>query len=333
MNKKLIKSFFPCYSGHKYNHLYCKNATAYENCPTLNSSTQTCEWIQSIYKFLKYVNESTGKEYTLIQCLDIENRIAKSPEVEAVNVHDHTDRIVIEVKTLHELNNVKKQNEVTFSEIWNSLEFEYYNLMIELKKSKIPAEIIELFTKPIFIRCVDDVRWKKATKDKIINDISQELRSYIMNNLKSFIDNNNFYSKDSSYISKKSFEVSGNKFEIGLLSNKCAAEQNVDSLVFAGPMKSVGIDYFNSDMSSKLQSFIDDCELKFKEYKDDYKRILVIKNESNYFEGNIKGRLDELNVYNSNVIDEIWLGYHVYEIVDEYMNEEEVSYAYKHLLP
>lgn len=313
-----VNIFFPCHKGNKY-HKYYKGDKDFNNCPAMPpNNNQKCEWLSSrLVLFVLELNKKESKTYTLVKCLDNDYRDRSQPEVELVDINDENNKILIEVKSINTLKYMKKQDEASFMELYNSLEVE--NMLS--KNSKLNLLIQE---NPVLLEIGDDIRWGKKKKQENIKKVISQISN---------IADNGFNHKSNFLVEE--FKVGGIIFKFGVLTDECGRENGIQTgLQVCTKMKRYNDEYSppKEEFLSKLNEFYSETVNKFKncENYNSYKKILLLINKSNYSNNEIKSLVE--SSVKPDKINEIWYAKDKYEIIDEYCNEESVGIDYEQIL-
>ncbi|MDG0808525.1 hypothetical protein [Cohnella rhizosphaerae] len=138
---------FPCCSGHK-DHDWFSGKTVYKTC----SSVHKCEWILIVEQHIAYINKNESKKYKLVLCPDKEpnGQNDSEPDARLVNDDGPNEEFVIEVKSIHELDNQRNKDDKSFNEF--AMYMSYY----------INQNITQLQQYPYGLLMDSDIRWGEA---------------------------------------------------------------------------------------------------------------------------------------------------------------------------
>lgn len=317
----LRAQLFPCHKEHK-NYLFFKDNRDYCTCPTNNNHNEKCEWVSSrLYYFLANINSTLKKNYTLAKCNDIRSKIeGKKTEVELVNIDNKDDKIVIEVKSIRELNKVRHERVYSFDEFSLML---YIILDTKIKqnlKDMIKESALENFLQEhdLLLHIRDDIEYKKAKSYEFINDVATEICKVIFNNYLSalfddvsiikaksdfIVDNINFTLVHPDEDTIEFFDIDGfTVFPKNFI---------IDNKEIIPPL--IKEKYTKETFEEKIKIYYSDCNEKFMDFEPSiYKRILILNNLSFYDKDEIYNRVKVID--KPQTIDEVWLAFHSPEV-------------------
>lgn len=310
-----LLDLLPCYNKNQY----YKGKYNIINNNDKGKKCSECEYIQAL-RFI--INELKG--YELEKCCDLEDSSKKKPDMLFVNKSNNQDRIVIEVKRLKHINSNnqersqkitarKKRIEKILNEVYKEINIQYKNKslgssIIDKMFQDIINSITVLFYNKAreiaYISIYDKIgqNYKGHKEKNFIKDISFQVLEFIMINLLAIIN-----SDKKSFIVEKDFCIDDIGFYVVF--------NNMDG--FKGTYIERNLLNFPSEhIKLKINEFYNDCKEKFVDYNKE-KRILLIKNETEYYEDEIIKIINTIEKPDS--IDEVWLEYIEYE---EIYNED-----------
>lgn len=200
----------PCHKENENNKYYNGNTSILHN----NKRCRNCEFVKSLCYFMfKEFND-----YALEKCCDVDYPNNNQPEAILVNKNNPLDKIVIEVKSIHELfnKNIKKdENERNkihhFHGVIDKIgkkTFEILNSKLDKLNIPVIPEFENLFLDGLLLQIYVDSEYKEINgykyresrpihkefltykhqkENKLINDIAENVVNYIMCNIKSCI--------------------------------------------------------------------------------------------------------------------------------------------------
>lgn len=289
---------FPCCVGHS-EHLLFKGRTNFENC----SSVHDCEWLSIVKRFTGFLNESESKDFKLVLCPDKEpgKRNNAEPDAELINIQNDKQRLVIEVKSIHELDNGKNKDVKSFTE--------FSEILVHFLR-KINTQLGE---HPYALIMDEEVRWGKQNNQKLNNMlmVAENIQRIIKDGFKH------------SPACWEVFEVDGVGFCFMILDDESALENNASkgTIQIQGKVKrDVTMRPPKKLFDEYMTKILKQTNDSFESYLgDEIRKILLIVNESNYLSYCL---LKEL--MNFKMLDnvELWFATPVLEEIDEFGNEE-----------
>lgn len=309
----------------------------------IDNHCNKCEYLNNLLPFM----EQHYPSYSLLKCCDIEEREKSQPEAIFINKKDQNRKIAIEVKSLHQVraNNKKdddfirkRENRFEKNFVNNICENAIKNLEVTLKENNLydQNEIIKLlfYGTMICFTCIQHnasknvnikeqiIKLSKKAECELLQQLSKITKDYFSLKVKAFLQ----FDKDSI---NAVWKYDLDNFNIEVTIGKSSHDSFFSVQWFDGNPYSEW--YVNkNNLTRKIQEYFDECQEKFLEFND-YKTILLLKNESRYFKN---GLIDDLhNISIPPYIDEFWCSFYEYEEIwndklEDFDGEEIVGIKY-----
>lgn len=302
----------------------------------LNNKCKKCEFVNSLAYFM--LKNYSG--YALEKCCDVESSEGKEPEAVFINRDNIKDKIAIEVKSFHQIFNAdiikddkersrqKRFTEKILNDIGNNVYIKVDKILKESNIVLIP-ELSDLFLYGLLLTVYRDtvyeekhgikhaiskpiadefLSYRGKKEQKLIEEITEQVVKYIVDNI--FVC---FKGETKKYRRYHEFKIDNLNFQIG--------KSKRDSKFSIAYRERGGTSNFyppREAFDNRINEYFKDCKDKFSGYMiSEYKRVLLITNESNYFKDNIVEKLKKFE--KPKHIDEVWCSFYVCE---EIWNDE-----------
>lgn len=296
----------------------------------LNNKCKKCEFVNSLAYFM--LKNYSG--YALEKCCDVESSVDNEPEAVFINRDNAKDKIAIEVKSFHQIfdadikkDDKEKSRRKYFTDrildgIGNSVFIKVDKI---LKESNIvlTPELSDLFLYGLLLTVYRDtvyeekdglkysiskpiaeefLSYRGKKEQKLIEDITEQVVAYIVYNI--LVCLNGDIKK---YRSCHEFKIDNLNFAIG--------KSKRDSQFSIEYMERGGTSNFyppREAFANRINKYFKECKDKFSGYMiSEYKRVLLITNESDYFKDKIVEQLKKFE--KPKHIDEVWCSFYVCE--------------------
>lgn len=306
-DREVIEYVFPCYGS------------SFEQCNKVHS----CEWIFYLNDFIQELNTLEKKQYEWGACLDLVGDRGKQPECIVTANNDENDKIVIEVKELKNLSTCERRNEISLEKFFTNLQ-----ALIEYDD-----ELIKIFQKKLyFLNVHNEIPWGKTNfeMNKNIKEVKVNIKRILNSCFSNAVGDEQV---EEFYVGKNRKRKAGNtgrvKFTFGRVSTKEAERCGLH--MWGKPsFTSLNALIPNKDQLENVivDKFFKEAVLKFDRYSD-CKKILLIINDISHCNDIVKERIAKYRLPNE--IDELWIGMHIYDFVDEFSFEAYKGISYKKL--
>ena len=295
----------------------------------VNNRCKKCEFLKSLALFIT----KNYNGFALEICCDVESSKDNEPEAIFVNRAQPKNKIAIEVKSFHQIfdANIKKDDKEksrrkyftdrildgignrVFCEVDRILDENNITLTPELSDLFLYGLLLSVYrdtayeekeglkyiiSKPI---AEEFLSYKGREEQELIDSITEQVVTYIIYNIFECLVKRNI----KGYRNCHEFKIDNLNFTIG--------KSKIDSLFSIQYMERGDVFYPPKEaFRNRIYNYFDECRDKFLGYMtSDYKRILLITNESNYFKDKIIEHLREFD--KPNHIDEVWCSFYLYE--------------------
>jgi|GEM_PF-3783143 len=326
-NKTIVECFH-CHPENQYYSDYYQGNFNLKNCPHMRKeTTQDCEWKKSILPFL-YLTDMIHK-YALKKCPEVEYKDEtinyKLPEAELININNPNDLMVIEVKGIHDRVDIKNREKYTLKALSSDVLNEFNKVLNEIFGNDFSLSTKRTYPS-MYLYSEKEIRWCKKSKDKIKNQICEQVRKFIISHKNFFIKSGD----ELELVKPKSFIIvegeRENKFKVGFLDNN----SNKPKLEISTKLKQTNFyieEKNEKEIEKKINIYFDECKEKFCDYKDTHKCLLILENKSSLSYKTVIHLLSEL--YIPYEINEIWLGYDEPSKMNQYSEILEFKRSYK----